>query len=62
MTKRTRQFLAAICAYGVFSILAVTTLTGEMRVAVLVVMAALALLTWLVWWRERQTNDDKRKQ
>jgi len=53
MTRRTRQFLAAMGAYTVFSILALTTLDGKIRIAVLIAMAGLAVKTWLVWMKER---------
>lgn len=58
MNRRNVQFLASLGAYAVFSMLALTTLDGKIRAAVLIVMAALALMTWLVWWRERQSGDD----
>ncbi|MCX6619473.1 MAG: hypothetical protein NTY38_00010 [Acidobacteria bacterium] len=60
MNKRTRQFIAAMGAYSVFSILALTTLDGKIRIAVLIAMAGLAVKTSLVWWREQQDDNDNR--
>ncbi|MCC7499091.1 MAG: hypothetical protein IT160_16015 [Bryobacterales bacterium] len=56
MNRRTRQFLASMGGYAIFSLLALATLTDKIRIAVLIVLGALALMTWLVWWRERQSS------
>jgi hypothetical protein len=61
MTKRNRQFAASLGAYGVLAILATTTLTGKIRTAVLILMAALALLTCVTRWRERLEEEDAKK-
>lgn len=58
MKSRNAQFLAALGAYAAFAMLALTTLDGKIRLAVLILMGALALMTWLVWWRERHSSDD----
>jgi hypothetical protein len=48
------NFATAMGAYAVLAILAILTLDGPMLGAVLLLLAALALRTWIQTIRERQ--------
>jgi hypothetical protein len=44
-----QRLIAAMGAYAIFSLLAVFTLDGKLRYAVLILMAGLALKTWIAY-------------
>ena len=45
----TKRLLAALAAYAAISTLAAFTLDGALRVAVWILMAGLALKTWIAY-------------
>jgi hypothetical protein len=44
----------ALVGYGVFAVLALLTLDGKLQIFILILMAALAVKTWLAAKREEQ--------
>ena len=46
--KMSHRFDLALTAYGVLALLAFLTLDGRIRLATLILLAGLALKTWLV--------------
>ncbi|HLJ49257.1 MAG TPA: hypothetical protein VKU01_24760 [Bryobacteraceae bacterium] len=48
------NFVSAMAAYAVLALLAGFTLDGPLRVAVLLLLAGLAVKTWIHTLRERQ--------
>ena len=62
MPSASNRFLYAMLAYGALATSAFFTLTGDIRIFILILLGGLAVLTWSAMEREKLREQEREEQ